>query len=515
MRSRSGQITAALLAATLVAAIGLLSIVFGNSHAPEVKRPNIIVIQTDDQTLNQLDPRTMPNLHRLLAGHGSTFPNYIVTDPQCCPSRASLITGQYAHNHGIISNGPGYPDLKDPQNVLPVWLQNAGYVTANVGKFLNGFGKGRPTTAEPPGWDEWYWTTRGEAFYDYEIAINGEVRRYGTQPRDYLTTVIDDQAVDLIHKYLPGDQPLYLQLNERAPHTSPGHRPCLHAAIPAPGDLKRFRDTQLPDVPSVNERNVADKPDFIRRLPPLDRTVTGRVLKHFRCALGSLREVDRGIGQVWQAVKEAGALQDTVFIFISDNGYFNGQHRISAGKALPYEESIHIPMFMRVPRDYRDDARRVPRVHAPVANIDIAPTIVDLAHACDSGECRVMDGRSLMPLVDGHQAEYPRRRPLLIEFDSRPATNNAICTWNGVWQPSEVFVHYSYVARSRRCVKDDQYEYYNLRRDPYELRNLARVRSPAPTSDRERRLEKDVSKLEDCAGIEGRDPRPESGHYCD
>jgi len=333
-----------------------------------VGRPNIVLIQTDDQTYKQLTRRAMPNTKRLLARRGTRFTDYIASTAQCCPSRASLITGQYAHNHGVTSNNVGYPGLVDKGNVLPVWLRRAGYRTIHVGKFLNGYERSvEPDSVVPPGWDEWHTVLGSREYYRYNLFVNGRVIHYGHRRRDNITRVLNRAAVTLIKRYVEHPRPLYLQLDARAPHDSRERDPfgrCGREPIPEARDRKVFQRAPLPRPPSYNEQDISDKPPFISAAPRLGPAETQEIRKHWRCALGSLRGVDRGVGEVFRAVRAAGELRRTVFIFTSDNGQFYGEHRLKTGKVLPYEEALRLlaadaasaPFFEKVLRD-KDEMR--------------------------------------------------------------------------------------------------------------------------------------------------------------
>jgi len=206
---------ASLLAAACLglSASGPLRVGTGVAHAV-AGPPNIVLIQADDQTLAQFNSRTMPNTMRLLARNGTTFRNYIATTAQCCPSRASLITGQYAHNDGVTSNGVGYAGLVDKGNVLPVWLQQAGYLTFHVGKFMNGYQNfAHPPSLVPPGWDQWYSYLAGTRYYDYDLYVNGTVVHRGENREANATHVATQKAVQLIRDWGSKAVPIYLQLD--------------------------------------------------------------------------------------------------------------------------------------------------------------------------------------------------------------------------------------------------------------------------------------------------------------
>lgn len=492
--------------------------------AAALERPNVVLIQVDDQTARQFRGKYMPKTMRLLTRRGTRFNDYIASTPQCCPSRAALLTGQYAHNNGVTSNGRGYPALRDKGNVLPVWLQQAGYNTIHVGKFLNRYWAFVDRPAEvAPGWTDWRTVVGGRfGYYEYFLSRNGQWHHFGKHKRDYITRVLTRNAVSAIDKYAPREPPFYLQLDEHAPHGSGGRQVyrCsgrgIRAAKPDPLDLNAFRKAPLPGIPSFNERHMADKPAFLEHSPRLDRDARLNARYHWRCALASMVAVDRSVAAVCRAVKRSGELGNTVFIYISDNGLFYGEHR-ARGKVLPYEEAIRLPLVIDLPG--RDDAGRV---DAPVANIDLAPTILDLAGArpCPpAGACRTMDGRSLMPLVTGAGA-WPDGRGVLTEYRSRRSGRYATCDYDGIRTGGSIYVeHYAVVAdsASRTCRETLEVERYDLGDDPYELRNLCYGGAIArcPADGRQAELEERLHQLSQCAGIAGRDERVRGRPYCE
>jgi arylsulfatase A-like enzyme len=476
-------------------------------YAAAADKPNLIVIQTDDQSLAETSPKTMPNTYRLLAGHGTNFKNYVVTTPDCCPSRASLFTGQYAHNHGVLSNRIGFPGLEDPGNVLPVWLQDAGYNTAHFGKFMNGYHLGDPPGSQPaPGWDYWWTYVGKERYYHYRTSINGAIKAYGERPRDYFGRVISRKATRYISKEFPNVGPSYMQIDVHAPHSShsdPRHV-CDPAAVPDPRDYAGIKHAVAPRSRAFNEHDVGDKPQFIRRQPRFGPHVKKEIDRSYGCAVASLRQVDRTVVDVVRAVRHAHELKNTVFVFTSDNGLLLGQHRLRDTKQYPYEESVRVPMMIRMP------TRDTPPVErAPVANIDVAPTLLELADAspCAPGlGCRTLDGRSMVPALTGN-GELPTHRHLVVEFSVPHAftRRGTTCSWTGLWTPQTLFaLHYRTVVNpdTGRCVESNDIEHYDLRHDPHELHNLASGNSQREARRKER-LGKLLDKLRDCVGSEG------------
>ena len=473
-------------------------------------KPNFLVVVTDDQTLEQM--QAMPKTERFVGRKGTEFTNAIVTTPHCCPSRATHLTGQYAHNHGILSNKHGYPAFVEPGNVLPVWLQRAGYKTAHLGKFLNGYEKTvGPITTVAPGWDEWATLLKPRRYLDYELQVNGESVAYGEEKPDYLTDVLTDRAKNLIRDLAPAGDPFYLQVDHYAPHSGSGDLSgeCGKFTAAEGSGWKRYGEKPLPDPDSFNEKDIADKPVFIQRHDRLGRANKERMRTAYRCALASLETVDEGVKELVGELDDAGALEDTVVIFTSDNGYFYGEHRIPGSKTLPYEETIHVPLLIRLPESLRGDAR-VRTVGTQVANIDLAPTILDFAGAtpCDAQSCRTMDGRSLAPLLQD-RGNFPSDRGIVVELTQgkdkvKPTLS---CSYQGVRTARSIYVEHTSLPRpsDRTCHDDLEIERYDLRADPFELENLGE--DPASAA----RLE----ALRACSGISNRDPAPASGAYCE
>jgi N-acetylglucosamine-6-sulfatase len=404
----------------IVVLTGSLLLVFGIAAAQSVSagaesvqqraRPNVLVVMTDDQTVESL--RVMGNVKTLLADQGATFDNSFASFSLCCPSRATFLTGQYAHNHGVMGNSPpegGYAKL-DSSNTLPVWLQRAGYHTVHVGKYLNGY-PGSNRTHVPPGWTEWYGSIDPSTyqFYDYTLNENGKLVTYGSDPASYQADVYSRKAVDAVRRLAPAASPFFLSVAFLAPHAG-GPRESddpRNFATPAPAPRHRnlFAAEPLPQTASFNEADVSDKPVGIRNRPLLSAQQIADITENYRQRLESLLAVDEAVAAIVAALRESGELDQTLIVFTADNGFFHGEHRVASGKVLLYEPSIRVPLILRGPGIPR--GRHVTEL---VANIDLAPTIVD---ATGARPLRVMDGRSLLPLAQ----DSTRRtgRDLLIE----------------------------------------------------------------------------------------------------
>ncbi len=388
------------------------------------EQPNFVFILTDDQDYASYNRETMPLTHRLLGDAGFTFTNHVDATPLCCPSRAAYQSGQYGHNNGVLNNKPGYGELTDKDNLLPIWLQRAGYSTAYVGKFMNGYEAYVEDGDEiAPGWDRWSVLSGNALGYrDFRLTVDGKQRKEIYTDR-YMTDVLSGRAVDLVGE-LSGSKPFYLQLGQLAPHVenlnADSGGPCGGDAVPPPRDLGRFTGTQLPRLPAVRERDVSDKPAIVSGQPALDAGKLDQIRARYECRLETLPAVDRGVADLVAALRQAGELDETIIAYASDNGNFHGQHRLPGGKGLAYEEAAHVPFALRVPPAFRGGLEAGAEISRPTANIDYAPTIVDWAGAepCpDAGECRVMDGRSLLGLITGRDRAWPAQRPILTELD--------------------------------------------------------------------------------------------------
>ena len=267
-------------------------------------RPNIVVIETDDQTADSM--RFMENVNRLLVRQGVRFDNSYASYPLCCPSRATFLTGQYAHNHGVLGNAPplgGYIAL-DHSNTLPIWLQQAGYYTALVGKYLNGYGSPETQNDSPPGWSEWRATTR-QPYLGFTMNENGRLTTYPANQQNYQTDVFTRKAVDVIRRRAPSDTPFFLWLtylrthsgapldDDDAPATGVTAGPS-----PAARHQNRFDEEPLPMPPSFDEADVSDKPLFIRNRRRLTTEQIEAIQESYQQRLESLLAVDEGVAQV-------------------------------------------------------------------------------------------------------------------------------------------------------------------------------------------------------------------------
>jgi N-acetylglucosamine-6-sulfatase len=416
----------------------------GPTQAPG--KPNVLVVMTDDQTVESL--RVMTNVNAQLAAQGTTFANSFATFPLCCPSRSTFLTGQYAHNHTVMGNAAptgGYEKL-DHSNTLPVWLQRAGYHTLHIGKYLNGYGR-RSATEIPPGWTEWYGSVDPSTyqFYNYTLNENGRTVRYGADAGSYQADVYTRKAVDAVRRLAPGG-PFFLSVAYLGPHSG-GPRESddpanLATPVPAPRHRNRFAAEPFPVTPAFNEADMSDKPGAMRRRPLIGPARVAAISEGYRQRLESLLAIDEGVAQIVAALQAAGELESTLIVFTSDNGFFHGEHRVQTGKVLHYEPSTRVPLILRGPGIPRGALRR-----QLVGNIDVAPTIVSAAGATPA---RPTDGRPLQPFAQ--DANLHSARDLLLETPSYRALRS----------PRYVYVEHS----------SGEQELYDLAVDPYELTSL-------------------------------------------
>jgi N-acetylglucosamine-6-sulfatase len=467
------------LAATVPAALALgLALPSGEKasaqeaiEAGSGPRPNVVVVMTDDQRGTDLEP--MRKLRRHVADQGATFRNFYATFPLCCPSRATFLTGQYAHNHGVLDNQPpfGYQAFRNERRTLPIAMDAAGYRTGYIGKYLNGYGNDETAGDIPFGWDDWQGITDGGP-YNYTLNENGSFVRYGDAARDYQTDVFAQKATDFIRESAPRAAPFFLTVAPQAPHAS------AHAVEPAPRHKGDFAGEPFPKSPSFNEGDVNDKPSFVRNKPLLTAAQERRLGKQYRARLEALLAVDDAIGKIVNALRNEGELDNTMLVFTSDNGLMLGEHRLVKKRRL-YEESARVPLMMRGPGIPGDVNRR-----QITGNVDLAPTILDVANA---QALRPPDGRSLITLAkDGDTGAL---RSILLENGPDSSESTAVRS------PSHLYAEH---GRGQRTQK----ELYNMNADRHQLESR-HVGGPFETSDSaevQQELRRKLLQLEDCAG---------------
>ncbi len=443
----------------------------GASAAPaRPDRPNIIFILTDDLDAKSIS--VMPQLKTLIADQGTTFTNFFVTYALCCPSRSSILRGQYVRNHQVLTNTPpsgGFEKFQavgNGQSTIATWLKAVGYRATLMGKYLNGYPDRNNPTYVSPGWDEWYSPVTGSAYgnYNYRMNENGRLVEYGKTPQDYLTDVLARKASDFIRRAARDGTPFFIYLATYAPHAP---------ATPASRHANAFPKARAPRPPSFNEADVSDKPAWVQDLPLLTAEQIARIDEQYRVRLRSLLAVDDLVATLVEVLQNTGQLGRTYILFTSDNGFHLGEHRMLMGKNTAYDEDFRVPLVVRGPGV---PARRT--LEHLALNIDLAPTFAELAGAAMPA---FVDGRSLVPLLGAPPPPLAQwRQAFLVEHYVEPRRPEPAATGgrpaparrgggapelNGIRTHNAIYVEYATGER----------ELYNLVTDPYELQNLVRT----------------------------------------
>lgn len=452
---------------------------------------------TDDQDVTSM--AVMRRVRRQLAREGTSFENFYATLPVCCPSRATLLSGQYAHNHGVRANewanGGGFRKFTRSRaytRTVAVALRRAGYRTAWIGKFLNGYGHvGRNTPAQkPPGWTKWMVAVKPVGrLYNWFLNQNGTIRPQKGKHR-YQTDVLATKAAQFIRQSTRQRKPFFVTVATGAPHGESGQkRSAKRNPRPARRHWGSFAGEPLPRPPSFDAPPV-DKPSFARR-GPLTTEKRRELAKLNRSRREALLSVDELVGRLVNLLRRTGRLNNTYVIFTSDNGFLMGEHRLR-GKRLLYEPSAKVPLVIRGPGIPRDRTR-----HQVTGNIDLAPTILQAAGV----KPRVkQDGISLLSLARD-PSRAGNRAILLSHAQKAIGGMPGAPDWRsrGVRITDWVYVQH----RSRNGAEE---ELYDLGSDPHQLRNLAPLAdqdsaSFEPTLAQKRReLRQRLNKLRGCAG---------------
>ncbi len=406
----------------LLLALGLAACVLPWSSRVNDPRPNIILIISDDQRYDTME--YMPRTTSLIFEQGVSFSHGYITTPLCCPSRASILTGMYARKHQVHTN----EDVLNTRTVVE-YLHNSGYYTGLVGKYLNTW-KGEPR----PEFDYWVSYARGETRYtNPRLNVNGEWLRH---QQSYTTDLFRDYAIEFMDTAVSRDKPFFLMLAFNAPH---------EPVTPAKEDRNALPDLPLHRPPSHNEADISDKPLWMVETPLLTQEEIQIIDDFRRNQILTLLSLDRAIDSVIADLDQKGLLDNTVVIYISDNGKQWGEHRLRT-KNTVYEEAVRVPFAIRYPT-----IAPVPVVlENVVSNIDIAPTLCELANIPIPPD---MDGLSLLPLIEG-QSNW--REGVLLE--GWPGRGNYI----GIHTQRFVYVE----------TLDDREELYDLEFDPFEMINL-------------------------------------------
>lgn len=449
-------------------------------------RPNVVFVLTDDLTGNLL--RFMPHV-QAMQGQGATFENYFVADSLCCPSRASILTGKLPHNTGVLANSGldgGFAvffQRGEERHTFAFSLRRAGYLTALMGKYLNGYlqppdGSSMPVSPRyvPPGWDTWDVGGWGYGEFDYVLNESGVLHRYGHTAHDYLTDVLARKGVRFIRSAARQHRPFFLELSTFAPHAP---------FTPAPRNEHDFPHLRAPRTASFNVPPT-HPPPWLRARRRLTRRQTARIDRAFRLRARSVEAVDRMIGAVEVALRASGVWRNTYIVFSSDNGLHMGEYRLMPGKGTAFDTDIRVPLVVvgpGIPHGIRPDQL--------AGNIDLAETFAALGGSRLSG-----DGRSLLPILRG-DATPGWRNAVLVEHhgsigapsvdpDLQAPSSGHPGAYHAIRTSSFLYVEYA----------DGTREFYDLRRDPAELHNIA-----GRLTDRQlRQLHRELDRMRSCSG---------------
>ena len=416
---------AALAAVLAAAGVGAVS---GAGYGPATRstvdtaavpvqlQPNVVMIVVDDMREDEL--RYMPETRRLLGRKGVRFVNSFAPYPLCCPARASMLTGQYTHNHRVYDvNEPyAFPSLKDG-STLATALQDSGYATILLGKYLNGYGYMPEPGAEsgnslhyvPPGWTDWRASIdhglrrthpdKGGTYNYFDTTLSDDGQGFHGYEGKYQTYVYGRLSSRIIEQRAAADRPFFLFANYTGPHNGfPVESDDVRSVVNADGEsvtvesparpdqLKGMFDDVIKRAPGADwvDPDRSDQSEYLRSRPPMNQAERQALTDVTRQRAEALAAVDRSVERTVTALRRSGELDDTLLVFTSDNGYFLGEHGIRQGKTLPYEPALNTPLLMRGPGIPSGERRT-----DPFLQIDFAPTIAEL------------DGASLDLPVDG------------------------------------------------------------------------------------------------------------------
>ncbi|BFZ15526.1 hypothetical protein BsWGS_18565 [Bradybaena similaris] len=469
------------------------------------KQPNVVFILTDDQDVELLGQYPMPKTKQLIADQGIKFTNMFVTSPLCCPSRSSILTGQYIHNH-LVTNNSATGNCSSVTwqktselNTFPTYLQANGYSTFFAGKYLNeyGFPQNGGVRHIPPGWDAWHGLVGNSVYYNYSLSSNGIEERHGNNySQDYLTDVINRKAVEFLQKQVNTTRPFFMMLATPA---------CHDPFTSAPQYEKNFTSEQAPRTKQFNIHGK-DKHWLIEQaITPMPQDSITFLDNAFRNRLRTLLSVDDMVEDVVNSLKAIGQLDNTYIFFSSDNGFHLGQFSLPYDKRQLYDFDIRVPLFVRGPGIKVNSTNE-----ESVMSIDLAPTFLDLAGLQAPAS---FDGLSLTPILTNQAHSF--RDKVLVEYHGEHqyfitgcpqymnqgmanCNNHCVCedSWNNTFACIRTLTaqqSYKYCAFQDN---DNFVEVYDMLSDPYELVNIAKTGSP----DILNQLNQELINLSLCSG---------------
>jgi N-acetylglucosamine-6-sulfatase len=427
------------------------------------RKPNIIFILTDDYASNLVD--FMPNL-KAMRQEGVTFSHYFVSNSLCCPSRSSIFTGMLPHNSKVETNTKpnggynAYMDNGDALESFAIALQHAGYKTAMMGKFLNGY---MPQKNQPVlGWSDWFVAGNGYRNFDYDINYNGQILHFGHTDKDYLTDVVSAHTDSLIHAWK--DNPFFIEIATFTPHAP---------FVPAPRHENLYNDEKAPRTPRFNKQADSTAPDWLRKLQPLNTNQVAKVDNIFRNRLRCIISIDEMLGKIRELLKETGASSNTYIFFSSDNGYHLGDYSMVQGKQTPFDIDIRVPLVVCGPNVSKGTIQQ-----NLISNIDLAPTFSGIAGAQLAGDPDGKDIENLfrqntqkiqwrnLAIIEHRRVNYDRNDP-----DQQEAEDGILPSYTAIRFHDLLYVEY----------ETGEISCYDVKNDPNELKNIF---SSLPTEEK-------------------------------
>ena len=481
------------------------------AQASSQAKPNIVFILTDDQdrTANSLD--YMPNLNKIMREGGTEFTHYYVSTGLCCPSRATILRGQYCHNTKIWDNGDlnnltflsggfvKWMNLSLETSTIATLFKAGGYETKLCGKYLNGYDD-KSASHVPEGWDHWYGMTK-MAYFGPHFSHNGKLAK--TSKTTYQTDYIRDRGLKFIKTQRDKSKPFFLYLSPFAPHAP---------SLPAPRHAHLFNDTKAPRFPSYNPDDSiqSQKPSWLKTLPKLTEKQLDNIDKFYRNRLRALQAVDEMLLNITSALEEEGILDNTYIFYSTDNGQHLGDYRLPAGKRQAYDTDVNVPFLVRGP-----GVQAGMKSSQLIQSVDLLPTWVELAGIQGPSNAKQQDGKSMVTLLHGENAGEEFRTAAILEMLG--GSSNMDSTYskypdferNRFWNNTYVAIR---VTGSIPQIYDNtnfmfalwctgETELYNLTTDPHEIKNKA----SELTTQEMVGLQELVVKLSTCAGSECHD----------
>ncbi|CAN9508495.1 unnamed protein product [Ophioblennius macclurei] len=478
------------------------------------RRPNVVLILTDDldRTMGGLTPLT--KTQKLVGEAGMSFSNAFVASPLCCPSRASILTGKYPHNHHVINNtlegncsSAAWQKAEEPHTFPTLLRAAAGYQTFFAGKYLNQYGRSAAGGVEhvPPGWSYWLGLDQDSKYYNYTLSVNGKPQKHGADySKDYLTDLLANASLDFL-QYKSSFQPFFMMVSTPAPHAP---------WTAAPQYQDRYNTTKAPRDPNFDFHGK-DKHWLIRQArTPMANSSVQFLDEAFRSRWRTLLSVDDLVEKIVTRLQVRGELDNTYVFFTSDNGYHTGQFSLPMDKRQLYEFDIRVPLMVRGPNIKPNQTSQL-----LVANVDLGPTILDIA-GYDLNKTQ-MDGTSLLPVLLGQANSSMWRTDLLVEYEgegSEASVPSCPLLGPGLWFCHPDCVCEDAFNNTYACVRtvapsaDLQYcefddnevfvEVYNLTADPFQLSNIAKSIDQEVLEKMNHRL----MMLQSCSGATCRSP---------